>query len=550
MDLVFATNDDMYLRMILSGEITGTPEAHIFHIGYPVGVLLSYLYRLFPNIPWYGIFLFLLTIISLIVVSTAVLSLMKTYREKIVGILFIVIFAVSFFGAHIIRITYTTTAIFVGAAALLLFYTRDEKVSGKKFACSMIPTMLLYVLSLFLRFKAGVMLLPFWGCFGVAKIVLNHKSARNIVFMGGCILLLTITGFGIFKLSYNTEEWKNFTQYDNARTKIYDYEGFPTYRENADFYEKNGISEYDLRCAQKYYMLLNNEEISEHVIIDIAKYIPKTMLNVKKIFKDFIYYHLFSYVDRPFNIVVYGMYLFCFILILIQKEWKAFVDMLMLFCGRMTIWIYLLYGGRILYRITQGIYFVEFFALIAICFRYKLWRTLKRKKAISAIVLVGMTAYVFLAARYGIPYEQRLLRENRQIVQKAEAFQELKLYFAENRDNLYLCDMNSFTGFTEGIFEKPDTEQDNFLFMGSWLVNSPWYDQVLRQYDIDPSDIDALTKGNIYFAFQGTDWDYFEKYYKEKISDLQVRVENTYITANGMEFYILRLQTEEGKDGY
>lgn len=161
-----------------------------------------------------------------------------------------------------------------------------------------------------------------------------------------------------------------------------------------------------------------------------------------------------------------------------------------------------------------------------------------------------MTAYVFLAARYGIPYEQRLLRENRQIVQKAEAFQELKLYFAENRDNLYLCDMNSFTGFTEGIFEKPDTEQDNFLFMGSWLVNSPWYDQVLRQYDIDPSDIDALTKGNIYFAFQGTDWDYFEKYYKEKISDLQVRVENTYITANGMEFYILRLQTEEGKDGY
>lgn len=177
MDLVFATNDDMYLRMILSGEITGTPEAHIFHIGYPVGVLLSFLYRLFPNIPWYGIFLFLLTIISLIVVSTAVLSLMKTYREKIVGILFIVIFAVSFFGAHIIRITYTTTAIFVGAAALLLFYTRDEKVYGKEFACSMIPAMLLYVLSLFLRFKAGVMLLPFWGCFGVAKIVLNHKSA-------------------------------------------------------------------------------------------------------------------------------------------------------------------------------------------------------------------------------------------------------------------------------------------------------------------------------------------------------------------------------------
>ena len=42
---VYETNDDLFLRMIASGEMTGVPEAHLHFISYPAGLLLSLLDR-------------------------------------------------------------------------------------------------------------------------------------------------------------------------------------------------------------------------------------------------------------------------------------------------------------------------------------------------------------------------------------------------------------------------------------------------------------------------------------------------------------------------
>ena len=51
----FSTNDDAMLRNIVNGNYTGTPDAHLIYIMYPLGWILKCLYQIAPVIPWYDL---------------------------------------------------------------------------------------------------------------------------------------------------------------------------------------------------------------------------------------------------------------------------------------------------------------------------------------------------------------------------------------------------------------------------------------------------------------------------------------------------------------
>lgn len=50
------TNDDFRMMTIVSGAYSGKPSADIVFMRYPMGLLLSGLYRITTAVPWYGLF--------------------------------------------------------------------------------------------------------------------------------------------------------------------------------------------------------------------------------------------------------------------------------------------------------------------------------------------------------------------------------------------------------------------------------------------------------------------------------------------------------------
>ena len=44
-DFAFLTNDDMYLQAIVSGELSGAPDAHMIHSNMILGLVLKFLYQ-------------------------------------------------------------------------------------------------------------------------------------------------------------------------------------------------------------------------------------------------------------------------------------------------------------------------------------------------------------------------------------------------------------------------------------------------------------------------------------------------------------------------
>lgn len=118
---IYQTNDDLFLKMIASGEMTGTPEPHMFYLSYPVGLLLSNLYKMFPQFPWYGCLLCLTIGMSMAVVLYSFLKWGKTLMVRLLTVVLFCLFSYGFLFLHIAELQFTTVTAIAGCGALFLF---------------------------------------------------------------------------------------------------------------------------------------------------------------------------------------------------------------------------------------------------------------------------------------------------------------------------------------------------------------------------------------------------------------------------------------------
>ena len=56
-DFYYDLNDDMVIKDILSGAYSGAPNGRTNQILYPLGLIISFGYRLFSHMPIWGLFL-------------------------------------------------------------------------------------------------------------------------------------------------------------------------------------------------------------------------------------------------------------------------------------------------------------------------------------------------------------------------------------------------------------------------------------------------------------------------------------------------------------
>ena len=114
-------------------------------------------------------------------------------------------------------------------------------------------------------------------------------------------------------------------------------------------------------------------------------------------------------------------------------------------------------------RVTQGIYIVEFLLLVAVLFANNLFgpgiKTEKKRKISRAmfrallkkkrfllqrsLLVLFCAISVFAGIRWGLPHIDLIMRYSRERVDFACAYREMRTYFYEHEENLYLVDTNS-----------------------------------------------------------------------------------------------------------
>lgn len=298
-DFYYDLNDDVLIKDILSGVYAGHPSGHTMQLLYPLGFLLSLLYRGL-SIPVFGIFLLLCQYGSIFCIAYRSLFVCRRRTGKALVLLTQGAFWAAAFGMHLVFLQYTVTAGMLAGAAIFWVLLpcgaetlavcdgeasgsgsgragfpdgrkvgnriAAQKAEGRKvgnriaagkngragetvlFLRENLPALALYWTAFCLRSEMALLLLPLAGVAGLCRWgwearILAKETIRKYLSVFGVLVLGLLLCQGADSLAYGQEEWTAFGQFFDARTELYDYQKdfIDHYEENAAAYEALGV---------------------------------------------------------------------------------------------------------------------------------------------------------------------------------------------------------------------------------------------------------------------------------------------------------------------
>lgn len=376
--LIYGINDDWMMYAVLSGSYTGKPSPYVIYISYPLALLLSGLYRITYQIPWYGLFLHgCYALCALYVFMRFYERIEGKFRKIIVSGLVLSVYWISNLQI-LIALQYTHVAGMCGAAAIFMFLTSDIKnTDWKQGLVRNIPTFILVVLSVCIRQNAAFMCLPVAGMIVVAKYVLEEKkisvnglkkygafAASICALVGGILLCHTI--------AYSSDEWSEYIKINNHLTDVVDYYGDIDYEEMKDVANQIGMTkdEYDIRQ-----LMLNfyNADIPYSEFYEVMAERSKEIYDELHPFKEKLQTANKQIKDTLTDCLIWpqnGFVILLFILTAAMTLFgKTLSGVILLGCflfGRFFAWYYLLLNGRFPLRIPQCLFSIDILVLLGI----------------------------------------------------------------------------------------------------------------------------------------------------------------------------------------
>lgn len=561
-DYYFDLNDDVQMKDILAGVYTGVPEGHNIQMLYPLSLGISWLYRLFPNAPVYGLFLCVCQYLSLWIFAERSLRFRTSTLSKIGMLAVEGITMVTMLLPHLVFVQYTFVCAMLAGAATFWFITSKSLPAGK-FICSNIPAILLAVLAYMLRTEMLLLLFPLLCVAGLYHWSVEEKIWKMENFIKyfsvlGAILAGILLTTGIHEHAFGGEDWKNYVAYFDSRTQLYDYQGIPAYEGNEALYE-----ELELTAAEQHMLLeqynFGLEDTLEAEDLDriasyqkeqkaqsrswIAQFIEKTKLYV---YRTFHKEPTGSAVedDYPWNVMVVLGYMAVFIMIMCSRveEEEQLKDKLFsgagklafLFAVRTALWMFILMGGRDPVRITHSLYLLEFWILLGMLHMEgrQMDAQIGGKVRVTIVfpIIFGLTMVCSLSqvlAETDTEYEYRAAAN---VVDAG-----MKAYCRSNPDKFYFFDVYSAvsyplepylaTPYSEKMFVDVNNTLGNYDIMGGWQVKSPSYEEKLAVFGMDSMRDGFLYQENVYMMAElakGTD--YIKEYFADQNIEVQVQL--------------------------
>ena len=519
-DFYFDLNDDTMMRDITAGIYSGIPDGHNMQTLYPLGAFLALCYRLCRTVPWYGLFLFLCQFGSLYLIGLRLCALFRTKQGKLLSLLSLVLFQWGIWVTHMVNIQYTITCAMLSAAALFWFLTTPKDLPVKEFVCGNLPGVLLVILAYQLRTEMLLLMLPFTGlAFLVHWWEEKPFFTRAKLKKYGAVLGLMLLGMVLSQIvdvaAYGSTGWKDFRQFFNDRTTIYDfYPEVVTEDAYSSDLQALGVSPAKQRLLRNYNFGLD-EEIDTRMLTGLADYAVDAVGGKRDwgaILREklFLYrYRIFHAGDAPYNLLVLLAYAAYIILAVIlyteerrQNARKAAGRLLesgvliaMLALLRSALWLFILLRGRDPERITHSLYLVEFTFLMAMFLRRSETDRQEREKiflrglaTLFLLVMAGRMAVSLPAVRADQSRREEINRD----------WQDIDSYCREREENFYFEDVYSTVAFSGKLFERSDNTLANYDIAGGWMCKSPLYRKKLSTWGIEAAE-DALLGEGAYF---------------------------------------------------
>ena len=511
----FETNDDVTILMSLAGYMTGEPQPFGFFIGYPLGYIISSLYRINQNLPWYTIFALFSIWLSLIVIVRCFCKIAKKSIGKILMYcLFFMIF-LSFILYSVVRLQFTTTGAVCGASVIILLLADNDTMSLLERVINTMLMCILFFICFNFRFPVGYICLAII-IFVCAYRWVNKDISKKKIILNLFFVIAIFTASFISNDIYNnkTDGILDFLEYNKQRTLFFDYPHL-SYDQAKDVYESVGWDKNLYDMVEKYFFMDKNYNIEALETINNNSVKHSITTRVVNVFLLFLK-------NSRIRLVTLCLIIFSILLIILTKKYKFLIfdsfSVIGLFLGCCLALAALAYSERLPWRVINTIVILciipAIFILVKIiqkiwnsiytgtdvlCFNYNKYNGIQltannKMFSLFKITLIFSIIMFFFSAN-GVKsfYKRNDKSESVNISKKIDEF------CINNQEDLFIIDNSSVDYMFDPFQVYPDKKPINHFRWGSWFDFSPMYYQKLEINGYEELYSDSFFDKNIYF---------------------------------------------------
>ena len=576
-DFYYDLNDDTMMHDIMSGVYSGTPDGHNMQTLYPLGVLIALCYRLCRSVPWYGLFLCLCQFGCFYLIGVRLCELFGSVYRRFLLLLGLSLCMWGICLPHLISIQYTITCALLSAAAVFLFLTTPDGLGTRQFVVKNIPSVILVVAAYQLRSEMLLLTFPLICLAGLYRLVGERKIflKENLGKYGGVLGMILVgmfLSFAVDEVAYGSEQWKDFRDFFDARTTVYDfYPELITDENYSGALTDLGVAPYQQTLLNNYNFGLD-EAIDTELMTRLADYAVHAIGASKdwsKIFREkfaFYRYRTFHSGDAPYNVMVLWAYAAVFLLGFREARRSGIQDgneqgvllrydfawqLIMLIAVRSGLWMFILMRGRDPVRITHTLYLAEFALLTGMLVRrlptggIDTSRVVRGSSVTGSGVARGMAVLAGLILAGALTGNLTAVREDQNRREWVNTDRnEIDAYCRGHEENFYFEDVYSTVSFSRRLFDGSDNSYANYDIMGGWMCKSPLYYEKLQRSGIEDAKEAFCTGENTYLimsdleaAERGLDW--ITDYYAAL--GIKARTEEVDMIGENVRYHVYRI---------
>lgn len=523
---IYDINDDVAMRNVAAGVITGEPDAHLLHIKYILGLVISGFYRLFPGLDWYGLILIGIVLFAFSMILYRGLAARKSLLWKGIYVFLSLLLLTCLGLQHITAFQWTTTAAIAGAAGIYLFYTSDEG-EGRKALAEEGTAVFLILLSLMVRDDVFLLVLPmaglcFWWKYGSFKkrgrwpVTLKHPWIPAGLAAGAVLIL------GVEAAAFCSPAWREFRTYNVNREAIMDYYGLQNYEEDPAFFDSLGFTPEEAENLQRYSLYLTDNLYSENMA-KLAEHSREIYLKSHPAGERMrtglaqIYEHLGKDTYHLTNLLCLCMIALTAGLAL-GRDRRQLNLVLSVLAVWAAFWLYLGYRNRILERVGFALYLLAFVTMLGIWYRLCAAKqrdnekTGKKKRFTEPLLTAAVC--VFLALTAGMTWKTVEGNNNWRRDYNLQ-FLDVNRYMAEHPDHVYFMTTFSIETYTDNFTIRRDFAFSNLLSVGGWHTFSPLENVKNEKLGITDPKRDIVEKENVYLiSLENVNLRYMDRYFE------------------------------------
>lgn len=471
---IYVLDDDVMIQSILSGTYL-RPYPYTYYFSAELGFVLSLFYRVAPSVAWLGVFFAAVYICSFLLLLMRVMRMGDTPGRKcIYAGCAVLVFLGLFFGNYIM-LHYTVvsaTAVFCG---LFMMITSKEKRD-------MIVAAVMFMLSYLIRENVFFMSIPFMGLAGLHLLFAGRKEFFKKY---GKILFISVLVFALLFIINRClptgENWREYKEYNELRTSVYDYGVIDTTgTESLNYHEANGLSGEDVLLYKAYDLILPmtlSKNSSTDYMKESATVLEKLrgyneyknqgntlICRIKDAVYTYIFYMLKYETMRYYHYFLVALYIAFAIASLVYKRPGFLVTLPAAFAARSFLWIALAYMGRYPDRVLVSSLLME--AAVILGLMCKISEKNKLKPLFSGIVIAGLAIAVLFSLKSSVT-------DYREESDRIFADNPVYEYVKENRDRFYLLDVYSVVNHSIYAIKDYNPSYENYMLLGGWITGHP-----------------------------------------------------------------------------